>query len=581
MYDCECLIHPFQNDSGTSQNGRIMEALLSGAAKIDARTLADLLDYFVQLSRHINYYDSKLNVSDWQQFFRNSIPFTLSSAIKYQPDELQNELTYYNFLFEKKASATGLQLQAYFIFYHFINKINNWSVAVKDSGLPIEKNLEVIIKDKLQQPVKDFIKCTNAAVKWYAIKRIDFLPFYNNSAWNLDLVDLYAIDDSFRKNTNSKQKQLNNLYKQFNISLPVFFTAIKNITQDAEKNLEISLFPLKEELQKKHPPHLGLLFAFLNMFRYLQDDLNGFTKKHLDFFYKDVLQIKSREAVADKAHILFEIQKQLSNYLIKKGILVKDGKDINKEQILFSIDDEIVVTKTQVADVRTLFLNNQTIPDPAGSGTNIALLEGVYMAPDATRADGIDKDFQTEINNFYTLGNKESKYILPETNIYKPYPNARLAFILASPVLLLNEGTRIVTITLSCALDEKICEELSAVLNPVEKNCCNENNPNQPDIQVNNYPDFLPLHIIYAEIVAALKTEYYYVSETLIADATKKGLDLKTVGVLKSLLMSSNENMEPLPGELATVILPCCSSMIFLQMASPNPVPWYSDLEGE
>ena len=206
MYDCECLIHPFQNDPGTSQNGRIMEALLSGAAKIDARTLADLLDYFVQLSRHINYYDSKLNVSDWQQFFKNSIPFTLSSAIKYQPDQLQNEFSYYNFLFEKKASPTGLQLQAYFIFYHFINKINNWSVAVEDSGLPIEKNLEVIIKDKLQQPVKDFIKCTNAAVKWYGIKRIDFLPFYNNSAWNLDLVDLYAIDDSFRKNTNSKNK---------------------------------------------------------------------------------------------------------------------------------------------------------------------------------------------------------------------------------------------------------------------------------------------------------------------------------------------------------------------------------------
>ena len=58
--DCECLIHPFQNDPGTSQSQRVMDNLLSGAAKIDARTLADLLNYFVQMSRHINYYDLQI-----------------------------------------------------------------------------------------------------------------------------------------------------------------------------------------------------------------------------------------------------------------------------------------------------------------------------------------------------------------------------------------------------------------------------------------------------------------------------------------------------------------------------------------
>jgi len=68
--DCDCLIHPFQNDPGTSQHQRVMDSLLSGAAKIDARTLADLLDYFVQMSRHINFYDLQLNVNDWQPFFK-------------------------------------------------------------------------------------------------------------------------------------------------------------------------------------------------------------------------------------------------------------------------------------------------------------------------------------------------------------------------------------------------------------------------------------------------------------------------------------------------------------------------------
>ena len=108
MFDCNCLIHPFQNDPGTSQSQRVMEELLSGAAKIDARTLADLLDYFVQLSRHINYYDSNLNISDWQPFFKTSIPFTLASTINYKAEQIENDFAFYNSVFEKKPSSTGL-----------------------------------------------------------------------------------------------------------------------------------------------------------------------------------------------------------------------------------------------------------------------------------------------------------------------------------------------------------------------------------------------------------------------------------------------------------------------------------------
>ena len=138
MYDCNCLIHPFQNDPGTSQSQRVMDDLLTGAAKIDARTLADLLQYFTQISPYINFYDTQLNVSDWQPFFQKSIPFTLASVIKTPLADIEENFVLYNYLFEKKPSSTGLQLQAYFIYYRFIKKINDSYLSVKDSGLPIE-----------------------------------------------------------------------------------------------------------------------------------------------------------------------------------------------------------------------------------------------------------------------------------------------------------------------------------------------------------------------------------------------------------------------------------------------------------
>jgi hypothetical protein len=468
MYDCNCLIHPFQNDPGTSQSQRVMDDLLSGAAKIDARTLADLLDYFTQMSRHINFYDTKLSISDWQPFFQKSIPFTLASIIKIASPEIEQNFAYYHSLFEKKPSSTGLQLHAYFIYYRFIKKINSWYLSVKDSGLPIESFLEILIKDKLQQSLKFFIAYTNAAVKWYGIKKIDFSKL-DMDVWNLQAADLYSIEVSFQSDNNgspvySKFRRINNLFQNFKTISSPFFDSIKLISAEAENNLEPSLLPLKEELQKKHPPHLGLLFAFLNIFRQLQDDLNGYTRKHLDFFYKDVLQIKSRDAIADKTHIIFEIQKQIEKYLIKKRVLVKDGKDLNKQQILFSLDDDIVVNKTEVADTKTLFLNNQI-------AFQQTYVEGVYIANDATKADGIAKDFiDGQPKNFSTLGAKLSKYGDPETKIIKPYPNARLGFILASPVLYLKEGTRTIDITLACQLKDSLCADIGNELIESSKN---------------------------------------------------------------------------------------------------------------
>jgi hypothetical protein len=229
----------------------------------------------------------------------------------------------------------------------------------------------------------------------------------------------------------------------------------------------------------------------------LQKDLNRYTRKHLDFFYRDILKFETRNALPDKAFLIIEIQKQLEKYLIKKGLKVKDGKDENKQEILFALDDEIVANKAQVAETRALYINNLYDHDSS-------FAEGVYMATNITMADGVDKPFgDDQPKNFPTLGGKTSRYILPRSGLAKPYPNARLGFILASPVLFLNEGTWIVTITLQCLLDEAICN----------------GNAN--------------LHRIYDDVVAALNSSYYYISEDLIQELLKKGVDNELIKKLQ------------------------------------------------
>lgn len=535
--NCECLIHPFQNDPGTSQNQRVMNDLLSDAAKIDARTLADLLDFFVQMSKHINYYDLRLNINDWQPFFKKSIPFTLASIIKFPLQNTENNLALYQEIFDKKPSANGLQLIAFSIYYRYINSINNWQLILTDSSLPIAYKLDELIKNKLQEPLKQFIQFFNAAVKNYSIKKIDFNKLSENPVWGLDATALSSIDTSFSSGTSSAHQRIINLYSDFTALTIVFNDAIKTLANLSENNLEPSFIPLKDELKKNHPPHLAVLFVFLNMFRQLQDNLNQYTRKHLDYFYKDILQFKSNGAVPDKANIVFEIQKALTNYLIKKGINVKDGKDLNKQDILFSLEDDIIVTQTSIADKRTLFLNNQT----AHGQTYV---EGVYMAPVAEMADGLIKPFKDDPKNVPTLGAHYSKYIDPETKLVKPYPNARIGFILASPVLLLQAGsTRTIDISLSCLLNDSICSDLEKLMNVNNtRNCCSDNNTTGPtNVDIIQYPNFYEASKFYDKVNAILATDYYYINEDIIKEAIKKGISTKIADELRDLFLTEPE----------------------------------------
>ena len=445
MINCNDLVHPFQHDPGVSQRQRVMNELLTGAPAIDGHTMADLLNYFVQLAPEINYYDRNLQVSDWTPFFKESTPFLLASITRAKTDVISEKFDLYDSLSRKNPSRAGLQLNISYTYYHTFQKINSWSTQLKGSGLPIENFIARLITNRLKPAFLSFVSIANTANRYYCVKKPDFSGILQNEAWSLQQQDLYATDTDFMA-INSDRGRLLSLQKELADLFPSVLEGMKTLPIAAEKDLPASLIPTDPDLQKKHEPHLALIYVFLNMFQKLQGDLNGFTRKHLDFFYQDILQLKPQGATPDKANILLQLQNQVQKYLVKKGTLVKDGKDLNKTEILYATDDEIVVNKTQVTDIRTLFVNNQVVHDKF-------YIEGVYMAPNAPMANGVDKPFKDDQPaNYPTLGGKNSKYIGAGKDDYQPYPNARLGLILASPVLLLNEGKRTVTITLACKI---------------------------------------------------------------------------------------------------------------------------------
>ncbi len=515
MFNCNTLIHPFQTDAGCSQSQRVMDDLLSGAAQIDGRTLADLLQFFTQLAPHISYHyadeaTGTLIAGDWQPFFKNSTPFVLAAIAHYDTTSITDKFNFYNRLFEKRPSPAGLQLLLHYFYYNTIYRINGWYAALQQDQLPVVALMEKLIKSKIQPVTVQFIRLMYAASRLFCIRQIDCSLFFEkNSIWNIQPELFYNQQDGEVAGTpGNRREQLLELQQQIRDAFTLVIQQVNMLAGSAATALPQSLVSAGEGLQQKHTPHLALVFVFLRVFRQLQEQLNGFTRKHLDFFYKEVLQLKEKDAVPDKVHIIFEIQKQLKQYALKKGLLVKDGKDKNKTDILFALDDEIVVNQTRVTGARTLFLNNRSI-------YKTSYLEGVYMAPDATKADGIAIDFAPGAPVSYpTVGSKYSAYTPPGQAVAQAYPAARLGFILASPVLLLNEGCRTIRITLACELQQQ--------------NACSA--------AAGEYPDFYDPKVLFGKIKKLIGKSYVYISQQLIAEAEKKGLPSKTTDALWQLL---------------------------------------------
>ncbi len=592
MPDCKHMTHPFQTDPGTSQGQRVLDDLLGGNAKIDNRSLADLLDFFVQLSRHINYYDETLQVSDWQPFFQKSLPFVLASIIKYDRNAAQQKLDAFKTRFYNKPSKNGLWLLLRYTYTNIIKKIDHWDVQITDSGLPIETTIEKLMKDKLSGPLRNFIKYSNAASQWYGLSAIRFNDLAANPSWALTTTDLYAQDDSFKKEANTKRKRLIALYNKVFQLVQAFHDAIRLLAVAADQSMDQGLLPLKEELKEKHPPHLALLFAFIKLFQHLQGDLNNYTKRHLDFFYKQVLQLKPNAATPDKLHLVLDIQQQLDKYLFKKGLLFKDGKDNNKAEIIFASDDEIVVNKAQVVDQRTLFINNKPVKiDNSTTGTcdTIAVAEGVYIAPDATKANGIDKDFKDGLPSRATLGDKWSKYADPENKFIYPYPNARLGFVLASPVLLLNEGNRTIHISLSCQLKKDYCKSLVPTINQSNPCCDGEKDlagKKAVNKNASNCAALFASFDLFTQVNDALSHRYFYISRPLIAALVKKGIgkDLKTK--LQNFLVLKHIRLDqPLTGDVKEVKDPTIcycgweEQLFDITVKEDEFIPTFSDTE--
>lgn len=439
--------HPLIRD-GRSQLDRRNDALLPESAPIDGRNLGDLLQYLLEFSRQINFYDQDhlQRDGDWAQAFQNSIPFQYAIIGGSDLGDIESRFEEVSRSIRRRLSFHSLN-PLFDLIFDMAGRLENWLFSLKNDTTGLKTAIENLIETNLRARMLKVIGLANGAGKWDYQRSKN--PVSLNDIWKLSAFEIYKVDTAILSLKGSQKIKTLEALEILEEQYRTFFKGLQEIIAMAqdENMLERTITGTEDQ---DHEPHLALIFSFLLLFRELQGNLNDLSSSHLDFFYRKTLQLKELPIVPDKAHLVFELAKMVeTEVVLEKGERFKAGKDDNGQDIIFQLEDEIVLDKTVVADLRTLFI------DQGKSGAFIPdKLSAVYAAPVANSADGKGEKFaKDQIPSWKTTGASKSKWTNPDTGKVIDHPFARLGFLLASKVLFLREGKRRICVSIEVAGD--------------------------------------------------------------------------------------------------------------------------------
>ncbi len=206
-------------------------------------------------------------------------------------------------------------------------------------------------------------------------------------------------------------------YNLLSTAVERIYQGIERIQRDVASHLEKSL-----EAFAGHQPHYGLWLTFLQLFEHAKGELNQFTGRHLDFYFRRVLRLDNRAAAPDKVHLLFELAKGQEAHLLRAGSLFRAGKDKLGKPVSYALENDIVVNRASVAELRGLQIST--------TGSSAASRQTPLAALVVRSRDGAGEvDLSPDDPTWRPFGPPES-------------PPARVGFAIADRKLFLREGER-------------------------------------------------------------------------------------------------------------------------------------------
>jgi hypothetical protein len=413
-----------------------MAALLPDSVKVDEQDLADFLVFAYRLGQQIIYYKASGQADDnqpdgnWQNFFTTSVPVQLALISKTRPQLIRE--TYYRQLDKFLGDRTSANLAPILLTWSRIfDQIRQWYISL-ESYSPFLSIIRGLVKSNLR----------DALLRMWAFERSYAAETPLREMFYQQFKDTFHLDIDIRNPPPADQTPLKDSLFEARTELEqvfhILFQNYRQIIQQAPTYLTYSL-----ESRHDHPPHLALYLAFWEVLKPARDDLNRMTQRHLDFFYREILRFPEKAVQPDRAHLLFELAKFQSEYKLSSGTVFNAGKDASGVELIYKLNEDIVVHTAQIASLKGLFLAAQTTKQGKQ-------LTGLYASPIANSKDGKGGEFPKD----------------QVVKAWKPFGDetrspATVGLAIASNVLLLQEGNR--TITIQLDLKENPSEQVKSV----------------------------------------------------------------------------------------------------------------------
>ncbi len=108
-------------------------------------------------------------------------------------------------------------------------------------------------------------------------------------------------------------------------------------------------------------PHFVLFLTFLQLLTLAQQQLNTFTRRHLDFYYQQALRITRQPSVPDRVNVLVDLDPTTDEFLLPAATLLNAGVDSAGQNRVYSTDRDLVVNRAQIARLSSIYRDQLVI----------------------------------------------------------------------------------------------------------------------------------------------------------------------------------------------------------------------------
>ncbi len=319
METCNSLLS-IHNSVGATQHERLHLALKTDYFLLDERTEEDFIVFVQKLSKFVDFYGESNTIQDnWSVFFSKESTSILIAISNWNIHLLQS--TYQTKRNEVELTGTLAAQQA--ILLEFFNKIKqNYNtllsrVSTLDDGIIIKQNLvssSYLIVDPTNQKGKldqVITLITNAT---------DVVALMKSPQFSKTVQQLFGLLTSWKDfSTSAIENQLNNY--------------------------------------SKHAPHYALFLAFLKLMKVAHQKLNEFTKRHLDFYYKEVLHIENQNAQPDYVHLVLEPY-HTTPTLIAKNTIFPAGENAEGKKKFYASTSDFTLNGITLESLMSIHFKN-------------------------------------------------------------------------------------------------------------------------------------------------------------------------------------------------------------------------------